>query len=787
VLIGALLTPPRAMGVNTSHWVQQSEADWKAGTFESVVATNLGDLKLSRAVKTLLSQDDRVSSVYAFAQGPDGSIYAGTGPQGVLLRIKGETVSTAQQLGDNVNIFSLLFDDQGRLLIGTGGDKGQVLRLDHPEKPHDKPTEVFSADGVQYVWSMIRSADGTLYAATGPNGQLFQINPDGTHKVLFNCEENNLLSLISDGADKLYVGTDPDGLVYRIDRKTGSAFILYDAQESDIKALALDKQGNLYAATAESGEPAKMNASGSESADRIGRPEKAAAGTPIPSQPPSPPKPPQLPLPGPGEPAPIPRSGNAKPAASHPLSLAIMDDPPATDPGPGVPAPGEPSPPQGPDQTQPDAGAASAPQPATPTDNPQKNPNGNAIYKITPDGFVTEIFREQVAVLSLVERDGILTAGTGSEGVIYEISPAAEETIVAAKLDSKDVTCLFRASDGRLWLGSANSGQIATLGADYASTGTYTSAALDAKQVSRFGKVHLRGSLPKGSTLTVATRSGNIDDPASAGWSPWSAEVPATEFVPVSSPSARFLQYRLTFGSADGKATPVVDSVSTAYQMPNLAPVIRSIKVAPQGKPAGQTDADNNSIPAPAPVKTITWEASDPNNDALQYTLYFRLGSGGDWTLLKDKLTDTSYDWNTRNVADGNYHVKVVASDAAANPIGQGKTASRVSEEIVVDNTPPEIGDIQTTAGKGETRIQARVVDITSTVAALAYSVDSAEDWQAVLPVDTIADSPEEAYSFVVGGLSAGTHQITLRATDSQGNPSYATLKVTVEAPPAKD
>jgi len=77
------------------------------------------------------------------------------------------------------------------------------------------------------------------------------------------------------------------------------------------------------------------------------------------------------------------------------------------------------------------------------------------------------------------------------------------------------------------------------------------------------------------------------------------------------------------------------------------------------------------------------------------------------------------------------------------------------------------------------------VVDITSTVAALAYSVDSTEDWQAVLPVDTIADSPEEAYSFVVGGLSAGSHQVTLRATDSEGNQSFTTVKVTAQAPPA--
>ena len=49
-----LALAPFALGVGTSHWTQTTEADFKAGTFDNVVATNLGDLKLSRATQTLL-------------------------------------------------------------------------------------------------------------------------------------------------------------------------------------------------------------------------------------------------------------------------------------------------------------------------------------------------------------------------------------------------------------------------------------------------------------------------------------------------------------------------------------------------------------------------------------------------------------------------------------------------------------------------------------------------------------------------------------------------------------
>ena len=128
--------------------------------------------------------------------------------------------------------------------------------------------------------------------------------------------------------------------------------------------------------------------------------------------------------------------------------------------------------------------------------------------------------------------------------------------------------------------------------------------------------------------MTIATRSGNVGDAANKGWSKWSPEVPATEYVPVAAQSARYLQYRLRFNSTDGKQTPIVDSITTGFQTPNLAPVIHSLKIAPgpAGKPPAEPDAAATAGPAPSPTKTITWDTSDPNGDALKFSLYFRSG-----------------------------------------------------------------------------------------------------------------------------------------------------------------
>lgn len=812
-LIVLCLSMP-AFAVTTSMWTQNNQDDFKKGTLDNTVATNLGDLKLSRAIKTLLEQDPKVSSVNALAEGPDGTIYAGTGPEGVLLAIKNGKVSTLATIDGGTNLTAVVAEKTGRLLVGTAGAHGRVLAID---KPGDKPRAIFEAEGVQYVWQIVVTPDGNIYAATGPTGKLFEIHPDGSSKVLLDSGENNILSLVSDGRDTLYAGTDPHGLIYRVNRKTGDSFVLYNATESEIGALALDRDGNLYAATSEAREPTAP-ANTPAASEPQGRPEGGETGVPIPSEHPKQPAPPKLPEPNPGEPNPIPKHAAQQTSLlgsgiNHDVLLMADEVPVQAAPGgkrrPSRPQPGpepDPNPNPDPGKPQPPTPPAPAPDngqnqgpvpnrqpPVNTTGTGEPRPEGNAVYKIDRDGFVTEIFRQPVLVLAMVEHNGTLLIATGSEGEIYQVNPAAEETVVLAKVDPKMVTCLLPASDGNIYMGMADVGSIAMMSSGYAKQGTYSSAVLDATQISRFGKIHLHGTLPAGTSLTVASRSGNVKEPDENGWSSWSAEVPAEEYLSITSPPARFLQYRLTFSSKEGDTTPVVDDVSVAYQIPNLPPEVKSVKIAGEqdnagGQAGGQPAAGGDELRRvqPSPKQIIAWDASDPNNDALQYSLYFRRLPGGPWILLKDKLTDPQYEWDTRSVADGRYVVKVVASDANANPVGEGKTASRVTDPFTVDNTPPVIGDLKWTQKGEAVRVDLKVADETSIVAACDYSIDSDRDWQMVLPVDKIFDSPEETIVFTTPGLKPGQHQITLRATDAKGNQAFQTIFVNIKGPVAE-
>lgn len=757
--IAALLAAisPMAFAVTTSHWTQTSETDFKAGTLHQVVAAGPGDLHLSRAITTLLQQDPRISLVCAMAEAQDGSLYVGTGPGGLLLKWKDGKSQDVLSLGEGSAITALAAGPKGEIYVGVTGTTGRVLRLG---ADGGKSQTLLEDPAMQYVWSVVCADDGTVYVASGPEGNLYEIKPDGHSRVLFHSTQANVLSLALSKDGTLYAGASPRGLIYRVDRKTGDGFILYNAPQTDITALAVDDKGNLYACTGAESETAEQ-----EEGRAPGRAEPTpSAETPIRAEPPATPKPPELPKPNPGEPEPIPKD-----QPDEPRQLVTSGGRAEPTSRPAGPLPGKAS--------------ASAPvqrphpRPVSTTNPPEA---GNAVYRITPEGIVTEILRQQALFYTLAVQKDSLLIGSGSDGAVYQYDLVSEEATPLARVDAMDVTSMLVSRTGKVFLGMSNAGALAEMTPGYAPTGTFTSPVLDARQISRFGLMQLVGTLSKDTAISVAFRSGNVEDSEDTGWSRWSDELPASEFVKVPSPAARFLQYRLTFTSKTGERSPMVEEVSTSYQMPNLPPKVASVSVGGGG---GEGDAEDgkSAVTSASGDVSVSWEAKDPNSDTLRYTLSYRMGRKAPWVELKKDLAAPDFEWNTKTVADGRYQLRVAASDRLSNPNNTELTSSRLSDWVVVDNTPPVIGDLVQRVEGGVVSVQMKVVDRTSTVAGVEFAVDSNDDWQAAAASDNIFDSPEETVSFQTGKLTPGSHQIAIRATDSLGNRSYATVVVTVE------
>jgi hypothetical protein len=145
---------------------------------------------------------------------------------------------------------------------------------------------------------------------------------------------------------------------------------------------------------------------------------------------------------------------------------------------------------------------------------------------------------------------------------------------------------------------------------------------------------------------------------------------------------------------------------------------------------------------------------------------------------LKDKLRDNFYTIDGATLADGRYIIKIIASDAPDNPLGQALSGERISEPVDIDNTPPVVRAAAPAQSSGNNvRAAFDVEDATGKIKRADFSLDGAP-WTPLFPEDGIADSGHERYSVELPTIAAGEHTVSLRAFDGSGN--VGTLSVTL-------
>ena len=818
VLLSAfLLSPVLAWGVTPQTWQHATEEDFAKGEFDGTVVTSLGEVRLSRQVTLLLASEGAPAVVSAVVRGGD-NLYAASGNEAKVYRVvDGKADVLAVLPGAMVACLAWSGDE---LLAGTGGEAAGIYRI----SPAGAVTKLWAADGVSYVWAITRAADGRLYAAVGPQGRVFAVAADGTAEQLYKADKlaKNVLCLAIDNDGMLYAGTDDAGLVVQIDPRQKTSRVIFDADENEIASLIPDDRGGLFVATADASKAAPDGAAKPGPA----RGGKAQIDTSVPEE-----KPPQQD----GDPEPAPaddEAGQAKDAgaskseavtetpeakaattqqggdAAAPAKLpaavseaptapatatgagdaetkpAVDADEPMDPEGPdGAEGPEGPQGPEGPEGPQGPDAAGQTPQPAAmaaaaggrPGGRPQPAGVGNAVYYVRRDGLVETRFRRPVTILSMIMQDGWLLLGTGNGGGIYRVSIDGDESAQMADTEARQVTALMSDHGGRVLFATANKGSVGVLGEGLAASGRYTSEALDGGQMARWGTVTVRAHAPAGSEVTIATRSGNVSKAEDETWSEWSKPVAANGFSPIVSPAGRFLQYRLEL-AGDGAATPAVTQVELIYQVGNLPPALTSVDVQPSDK----GPKPNISTAGPMAFRHVEIKASDPNGDKLAFAVEFRQAGGETWVQIAKDLDQPKYVWDTRTVGDGAYELRIRASDSPANPQAAALTATRVSNILVVDNTPPVVSDLGAKPEGDGLLVTGQATDAASRIVAIAYSIDSQDEWVVAEPADGICDSDREAFKFTVKDIDPGPHRLAVKVTDLLGNVAYASITATV-------
>jgi len=177
--------------------------------------------------------------------------------------------------------------------------------------------------------------------------------------------------------------------------------------------------------------------------------------------------------------------------------------------------------------------------------------------------------------------------------------------------------------------------------------------------------------------------------------------------------------------------------------------------------------------------QTVLWSAHDDNDDELSFTIYYRGEGEQNWRLLKGKIAEPYYSWDTTTMPDGSYYLKIVASDSPSNPAGEALTSERESDRFEVVNTPPRIENLRVDAGASPAKVSFDGVASSGALGRAAYSLDGG-DWQVIFPVGLLSDSPKETYEIPLPSLSAGQHTVAVQISDRFENTAVAKTTISI-------
>jgi hypothetical protein len=389
--------------------------------------------------------------------------------------------------------------------------------------------------------------------------------------------------------------------------------------------------------------------------------------------------------------------------------------------------------------------------------------------------------------------------GTGNKGYIYRID---SNTLYTALLNgsSTQITDFQAGRDGRLYCVTGNIGKIYEIGPAVEKEGTIESDVFDSGIFSQWGRLTFDGR-NNGGEIRIQARSGNLDQPQK-NWSPWSDPVAMAKGARVNCPPARFVQWRATLtGGANGQS-PELDTVELAYLPKNVEPRVENVEITPSnykfpasagaslspqaltlpqlGKRAQTRTAavspDTGGTAAMTYAKGwmgVRWNASDENNDTLAYTVQIRGVGETVWKTLKENVRERQYSWDSTAFPDGEYRVKVTASDAPSNPAPEALSATAESEPFLIDNTPPQITALAAERIGAKLVVRWRAADALTNVGKAEYSLDGGE-WTVVPPVGGLSDSQDLNYELTLDKLGAGEHTIAVRVEDEYDNQSAA-------------
>ncbi|MCH2108687.1 MAG: hypothetical protein MK135_05125 [Polyangiaceae bacterium] len=652
-LLAFFSTLSSAQAVGTRHFVVDGQSDFEAGELEQ--ASINSDGFLLPGFQLSFTEISEASVALSVLETPTG-LLIGTAPDAKLLRFEnGETKEVVQADGLGITSITQAF---GKKIIVAVSPGNQLYELKGDElEPFSELKDAKHIAALSYD-----EKSQSLFAATGPNGQLFRITAAGAAQVYFDAEEAHLVSVAThDGL--VLTGSSEEARIYSLSGP-GRATVLYDFSATEVAGIDITKEGAVYAiVNTIKGGPKKS----SHSPIQMAHPKKQSA-----------------------------RKGSGE------------------------------------------------------------------LWYFSPSGQPDKLWSSSKEVLRFLAtgKEGNAVVGTGKDGRLLRVTPTHETTLLS-DIDQRQVA--FAAiDDARGFVVGSDPIVVHKVDGQGGRASLWTSQVLDAGIRAHFGQLDF---ISRGK-VEFSTRSGNTKEP-DATWESWSSALsqPGT----ITSAPGRYLQIRARL--TDGVAAHV-ERVSAAYVTDNLRAIVTSVEAKSNASVEGSTGIQSSGGPIDSKHSSklsLSWKVTNPDKDKLRYFIeYQRAGTNSWFNALPDgKIhTKTKLDWNTKNLEEGNYRIRITASDELANSPQETLKDTRISRVVAVDNTAPRIENLQV---KGTT-VTGRAVDAVGPIGRIEVQINGQGEWIPFSPNDGIFDRPEENFTLLLGTLVETRSMVSIRVLDAAGN-----------------
>lgn len=666
--------------------------------------------RLSLAPAAVAGPDLGAPAVWALVADAQGTLYAGTGNNGLILKIENRTTQTFYTTPE-AEVQALTFGPDGRLFAASNPD-GKVYAIDKAGK-----STVFFDPAERYIWALAFDPQGRLWVSTGGEGKIYRVDARGQGTTILTSQDAHITSLAVGTGGAVFAGSSPSGLVYTIDAKD-NVRVLYDSNYREVKALLPLPNGSVYAALVD------------------GRSE--------------------IPLPRP-TPSPSPGASPAQEGATAATSIEVFAFPTAPRPA---------------DTARSGSGPArgaiflvTALGDADQLWSGDESPfflfkrNDAVLFGTGSKGRIYEVRDDRTYTLVRTMPQEQLTAAvpTASGEMAIASSNPGKLQYLSTK---REVRGVFTSTPKDF----DNVSQVGALEASATSAAlTYEirtgNAAVPDTTWSNWESV----TAGKAPARAPQARFAQIRATFNGG-----AENPALSWMQLA-----YVQRNVRPLIREITLYPAGDAFQrNPGGAPSGEPEIAGLESGtPEIKPPaalGGRSSDAANLGRKLfyrSLRTMSWRAEDVNGDSLKYDVSYRSESATTFTRLRDGLDEPVFTWDTATVPSGRYVLRVIARDQASNPEGRGLSYEKDTEVFDVDNDAPtiEIGAGLAPAG-GLSRV---VIKDAMNAIRKAEWAKEAGTWADLTPIDGVADSREETFEFRVDGAPSA---IVIRATDAFGN-----------------